>query len=107
MNLPDLILVKLKAGHRGRENAVKRDILLNFCRAFEPSLTDRELRKIYSELPVCSCNEGIFWPIRHEEIDEFEAYLKGKAKPLFDRFRMVAARHRNLLSEKFTQWELF
>lgn len=107
MNLPEIILDEIKRFHRGKENAIKRDALLHFCQAFEPELTDREMRKIYSELPVVSSNGGIFWPVRHEEIEEFEAYLKGKAKPLFKRFKMVAGKHRHLLSERFIQWELF
>jgi len=107
MTLSELILRKIKLEHRGRENAIKREGLLLFCQAVEPDLTDREMRRIYSELPIISSPEGIFWPVRHEEIDEFEKYLRKKALPLFKRFKLVAKNHRNLLSEKFTQWELF
>ena len=107
MILSELILDEIKRYHRGKENAIKRDALLRFCQVFESELTDREMRKIYSELPVVSCNEGIFWPVRHEEIDEFEAYLRKKALPLFKRFKLVAKEHKHLLSEKFTQWSLF
>jgi len=107
MTLSALILDEIKQHHRGKENAVKRNVLLRFCQAFEPELTDREMRNIYSELPVVSSNKGIFWPVCHEEIDEFESYLRKKALPLFKRFKLVAKEHRHLLSEKFTQWSLF
>jgi len=107
ITISELILRKISREHRGKENAIKRDELLEYCQAFDSELTDREMRKIYSELPVVSCNEGIFWPVRHEEIDEFETYLRKKALPLFKRFKLVAKEHRQLLSEKFTQWSLF
>jgi len=107
MNLPEIILDEIKRFHRGKENAIKREALLRFCRVFEPDLTDREMRDMYSQLPVCVCNKGIFWPIRPIEIKEFEIYMRKKALPHFNRAKMVIKYHKKLLSPKFIQWELF
>ena len=108
MNLTSIILAKIKEQHRGKENAIKRRELLLYGRMFKPDLTDRELRLIYSELPVCSSVRGIFWPVTGEELDEFYNYLRKKAYPLFARFKTVAKEHRKLLSEKHSeQMDLF
>ncbi len=74
MNLSEIILSKFRQQHEGKENAIKRKELLKYCQYFEPNLTDRELRNIYCQLPVISSEVGIFWPIRKEELDEFEEY---------------------------------
>ena len=105
--LSDIILNKIKLNHQGKENAITRKELLFYCRQFKEDLTDRQLRNIYCRLPIVSGETGIFWPVRSEELDEFESYCKGKAFPLFERFRMVAKKHKKLTSERFTQWNLF
>jgi len=107
MILSELILDEIKQHHRGKENAIKRNVLLRFCQAFEPELTDREMRNIYSQLPVVSSNKGIFWPVRPVEIEEFEAYMRKKALPHFERAKMVVDYHKKLLSQKIIQWSLF
>jgi len=108
MNLSEIILEKIKADHQGKENACKRRYLLSYARYFDPDLTDRQLRNIYCQLPVATCNEGIFWPIRSRELYEFQAYLKKKAIPLFNRYKMVAEEHWNLMKLDDTiQWKLF
>ena len=108
MNLSEIILSKLRQQHEGKENAIKRKDLLSYCHYFEPDLTDRELRNIYCQLPVISCNVGIFWPTRKEELEEFKSYLKSKAIPLFNRYKMVAEAHEDLISGgDFLQWELW
>ena len=107
MSLSNIILSKIKRDHCGKERAITRRELLDYCRVYDSALTDRELRNIYSRLPVISSNNGIFWPIRESELDEFEQYCRKKALPLFIRFKMVAKEHKKLLSEKFVQWNLF
>lgn len=108
MDLSSLILDKIRKNHRGKENAIRRGELLRFCRLFDPEITDREMRQIYSQLPVCTCEKGVFWPIRESEIDEYYSYLKKKALPLFQRWKRVAQVHRKLLSERhIEQLELF
>lgn len=103
MNLSGIILEKIKAHHRGKEKAITRKELLRYCNLHEDKLipwfddfTDRQLRNAYCQLPVISCNAGIFWPIRKEELDEFEEYCRKKALPLFTRVKMVMEKHRDL-----------
>ena len=103
--LSDIILNKIKRDNKGKENAITRKELLFYCREFEPDLTDRQLRNIYSRLPIISSEVGIFWPIRESELYDFEIYIRKKALPLFIRFKMVAKEHKKLLSEKFIQQE--
>ena len=109
MNLSEIILEKIKKDHRGKENACKRRYLLSFCRQrfYEPEMTDRQLRNIYCQLPVISSEAGIFWPIRKEELDEFEEYCRKKALPLFIRVKMVMEEHKDLRVGKYIQKELW
>ena len=67
-----------------------------FINHYGHDLTDRELRNIYCQLPVISSEAGIFWPIRKEELDEFEEYCRKKALPLFTRVKMVMEEHEHL-----------
>ena len=107
MVLQEIILGKIKRDHCGKQRAITRRELLFYCRQFKPDLTDRQLRNAYCRLPVVSSDVGIFWPVLSSELDEFESYMKSKAFPLFERFKVVAKEHKKLLSEKFVQWNLF
>ena len=108
MNLSEIILEKIKNFHRGKENAIKRKRLLGGINCVHGvSLTDRELRNIYCQLPVISSEAGIFWPIRQSELDEFEEYCRKKALPLFIRVKMVFEEHKDLRVGKYIQKELF
>ena len=107
MNLSEIILTKIESEHRGKENAIKRKVLLTYAHYIEPRLTDRELRNIYCQLPVVSSEAGIFWPIRQSELDEFEAYCRKKALPLFIRVKMVMEEHKDLRAGKYIQKELW
>ena len=107
-NLPEMILEKIKKHHQGKENAIKRkDLLAIINCVYDTELTDRELRNIYCQLPVISSEAGIFWPIRQSELDEFEAYCRKKALPLFIRVKMVMEEHKYLKVIKCYQRELF
>ncbi len=103
MELSEIILTKLKYHHAGKEEAITRKKLLDYCHWYNGALTDRQLRNIYSQLPVVACNKGIFWPIRTSEVEEFREYLKKKAIPLFERWKKVAEVHLS----KTGQMELF
>jgi len=107
MTLPEIIRKKIAVSHRGKERAIKRDELLRYARLFDASLTDRSLRNIYSKLPVCTCDQGIFYPVRESEMEEYQRYLKSKAIPLFDRWKMVAQAHPHLLPARGEQMRLF
>lgn len=112
MELSEIILEKIKDDHRGKENAITRKKLLSYCNSyayrqfpfFIGSFTDRQLRIVYSQLPVVTCEQGIYWPIRDSEITEFREYLQKKAIPLFERWKKVADAH---LSDDKKQMELF
>lgn len=92
-----LIAQEIETNHRGKENAIKRKDLLAFMHAYgDPEMTDRELRNIYCQLPLVSSSDGIFWPIRQSELDEFEEYCRKKALPLFMRVKMVMKEHEHL-----------
>jgi len=101
------ILSYLKRHHCGKENAIKRDDLLKYAQLWDLEMNDRELRRIYSQLPVVSSEEGIFWPLRTEEIEEFKFYLLKKVNPMIKRFRMVAQAHPHLVKNGSKQLELF
>ncbi len=60
---------------RGREKALPRTELLHHLRLWRPKLDDRGLREIYSELPVCSCPEGLFLPTNSAEVEQFREYI--------------------------------
>ena len=107
MTLPEIVLDKIARKHRGKERAIRREDLLQYVQLFEPTVTDRVLRNIYSKLPVCTCDQGIFYPIRESEMVDYQAYLKSKAIPLFDRWKMVAQAHPHLVPAKGKQMELF
>lgn len=108
MTLSEIIQEKIKRDHRGKENAIKRKDLLKYAHFFDPELTDRGLRNIYCQLPLVSSSDGIFWPIRKSDLEEFKFYMKGKAIPLFNRYKMVAEKHRDLMEYgEVVQWNLF
>ena len=107
MTLPEIILKKIALSHGGHERAIRREDLLQFARLYDRGLTDRALRNIYSKLPICTCDQGIFYPVRTQELEEYQRYLKSKAIPLFDRWKMVAQAHPHLLPARGEQMELF
>ena len=69
-------IMQIMASHRGRENAIPRKELAGKLRRFAIDIADRQLRDIYSTLPICSCNDGIFIPRTPEEVQKYREYLK-------------------------------
>ena len=109
--LAEIIMMFLEK-HKGREKAIARKELLTMLLPYMPEdekleTKDRKMRRIYEKLPIVSCAEGLFIPIRQEEIEQFKAYLKAKAIPLFNRFNLVAQAYPRLLPEKGIQLGLF
>jgi len=92
--------------HRGKENAITREAFKLEYAMQIPDFTDRIFRKIYSELPICTCEKGGFWPVRKIEILEYREYLKKKAIPLFERWQRVNKAHVELMNGN-GQMELF
>ena len=107
MTIPKIIFDIIRKNHRGRENAISRDDLREKLRIWGIEISDRSLRDVYSKLPVCTCDQGIFYPIRTQELEEYQVYLKSKAIPLFDRWKRVAQAHPHLVPERGEQMGLF
>ena len=105
MTPSSLILDYLRTHHRGRARAITREALREYLRGIGYRLTDRELRAIYADLPVCTCERGVFWPETAVELEEYRSYLKAKAVPLFVRWQRVAQAHPELIDAR--QGELF
>ena len=84
--------------HQGKENAITIEELLKYGRLFNPRLSERRLRIIYSKkIDVCSCDEGIYWPITPEDMTAFRWYLTKKANSIRERYYRVAKAHPELL----------
>jgi len=99
--LSRLLSLRLSTLHRGKENTIKRKDLLNFARYYEPKIEDRELRKIYSMLPVACCSKGIFWPVTEKELLELRSYFKKKAIAVFLRWNRIAASHPEIGEQRY------
>jgi len=97
------ILDIYRSHHRGKENAITRaDFIAKYERfGFVPFLflSDRQFRQIYSEIPICTCEKGGFYPIRKAELLEYRDYLRKKAIPLFGRFNLVCDAHPELADD--------
>lgn len=105
MTPSDFILHTLRTHHRGKVRAITREALREYLREMGYEMSDRDLREIYSTLPVVTCEHGIFWPETAAELQEYRSYLKAKAIPLFERWQRVAQAHPELIDAR--QGELF
>lgn len=62
---------KLIREFKGKSNAKHRSFLLQYLRMFDPSITDREVRRLYNEiLPIGWCERGIYVIDDLQEIDK-------------------------------------
>jgi len=75
------IMELLQARARGEEHALPRGCVLAELRCFNPDLSDRDMRELYAALPICSCEKGLFIPIRPGEVEAFKIYLDKKVGP--------------------------
>ena len=93
MNLPELILTKLKAGHRGRENAIKRkDLLLYLYNigaiAYMTETEDRKIRLLIDEMPrICSSLDGYYIAREKADVDQSISHLNKKAMAILKKIR--------------------
>ena len=75
-------IMLILASHRGRENAIPRkELAEKLERRFAIFIEDRKLRSIYSTLPICSCEDGIFIPRTAEEVQKYREYLRPHMAP--------------------------
>jgi hypothetical protein len=95
-------LMKILSFHaEGRRNAITREEARTRLNAVLRSIGvspvgDRKMRDIYAELPVCSCDEGIFVPTREADLAEFRGYLAARVKALAERWKRVTEAHPEL-----------
>jgi len=100
------ILKLYEVFHRGKESAITIDDFLSEYWEYLPDTSRRKFRRIYSQLPICTCNKGGYYPTRKSEIEEFRSYMWKKAIPLFERFNRVYKAYPEL-SGNIKQLELF
>ena len=81
-------LMEFMRAHAGRDAAVPRWRVRAFLKFSRPRLTDRDFREIYTALPICTSQDGMFLPVSHEEVEEFYAYIRKGWGPI------VAAKRR-------------
>jgi len=60
---------------------VKRGALLMKLWKLGYPMNDRELRKTYEHLPICSGHYGLFIPSSKEDVEAYEKYLSKKIPP--------------------------
>lgn len=72
------ILESMRIHNLGRENAEPRVRIEERLSHIRINFNDRTIRFAYATIPICSCNDGLFIPIRPEEVTEYEAYLRRK-----------------------------
>jgi hypothetical protein len=87
--LSRMIMEFLQVRARGEENAVPREDVLAELRLFEPKLPDRTMRELYAKLPVCSCERGLYIPIRPGEVEAFKLYMTKKNGPFIAAQRVM------------------
>lgn len=104
-HLSELLLDWLSRYHRGKRNAVPRERLLRDLRGIGYRISDRELRAIYAELPVCTREKGLFYPETRAELEECREYYRKAALSLLGRWRKIAQSHPDLIDA--AQGELF
>ena len=90
MTLPETILSKLEREHRGINNAMRREDLLQYLWRYDSGMTDRIMRKLVKSIPsICSCERGYYLPKNRYEADYAIAYLKKKIFPLWDDIKRI------------------
>jgi hypothetical protein len=88
--------MEMMQAHKGRERAVPRERIFLELRIFASYLTDRKFRDMYCNLPICSCDGGLFLPNKPEEVQEFKEYLRKKAIPMLERYKRILAYYPDL-----------
>ena len=88
MNIPHLILRKLRTEHFGMDRAIKRKDLLSWLHEQSAQVEDREMRAVIEEIPViCSGPTGYFIAKNEAEVELAIQYLHKKAMPLLKKMR--------------------
>ena len=96
--------------HRGRARAIPRQVIEDELGPFvDYKDVDRAFRKAYSQLPICSCPDGLFLPQTPAEVVEFKRYLTAKSGPFVahERVMVIYQARPELVPECGIQGELF
>ena len=87
MTLRDYLFMKFQYSFHGKQRPVTRSILLLKTRGqFDGSVTDREMRTAYEDLPICGSSKGLYLPETQAEIDE---QIKLHWKKIYSYFRKI------------------
>lgn len=98
----------LKRNDPGHKRAIPREKVFAHIRAFFSDLDDRQFRIIYTEVvPVCACEEGLFYPMKPEDLDVFEEYILKKLPGMHRRIKRVKEYYPHLAKDKGIQPNLF
>lgn len=103
-------IMQILSSHRGRENAIPRkELAEKLERRFAIFIEDRKLRSIYSTLPICSCEDGIFIPRTPGEIQKYREYLRPHMAPekVQARITILLTTWPHLVSDPGVQLEMF
>lgn len=111
MNMNDslrLRMMEIVQQHRGRSRAVPRDEIMTELRRLEPTLDDRRFRELYSNLPICTCPNGLYSPSTPQEVADFKAYLSTGWGPIVAdrRVKVILAYYPSLAPRLAGQGEL-
>lgn len=103
----EIIEDKLRSDHLGKRNAIKRRLLLAYCKYFDYAMTDRKLRRIYTKnLPIGFCRKGIYLIDDDDEVDKIDRILGKSIDTLKERRKMLKIHRRFLKSRKQGQLDL-
>ena len=91
------ILELYQRNHRGKENAITREAFKLEYASELNGLKDRDFRRIYASLDICTCNDGGYWPDKPEEAKEFYDYMHSKAMSELVRASRVKRTHEALI----------
>ena len=106
--LKSQIMSYLHRHAKGKENAVPRDEILRELQLFDPKLSDRKFRDLYSRLPICSSAAGLFIPRDSTEAFEFFRYLEKQIGPIHasSRYKILLAYYPELVRTNQKQLDL-
>lgn len=108
-NLYRQIYSYVKTFHSGRQKAIKtKRLLTNFIdhlrehNVLYPDFLElpkgpEDLRIICSKyLPLCSCRDGVFYPLQEEDFKEFNNWLRSRAFAIFERIDRLKKFHADI-----------
>jgi len=110
MKPPDGILAKMEyklfLDYLGKESAHHRLDLLNYCQDFFPDLSDRQMRRIYSEHFCIGHNgKGIYLADDPREIDKMIQLMRKKIETYLEKILRFEFQRERLIRMKMQESE--